>query len=270
MRTLPVYAMAVNAKLLNSTQCGKELTEFQQAIDQQILWSLRVLDACGEPKSGFIYGNNYWLGSKSQCENIRNGDSVIISAEILRNNSRYRHIEDEFPPFEVKFFVAHIRHNSTLQYHIVIPDEDLIILGMCLPASCSKDQLSTLLENLLRNRILFQGELYSADYTLVEVKDLIDDHRWMLSGTFITMTVIVALTLLLMIIGTAYDLLIYQKRLKKDDKYLQDHENDNSQAIVSFHTKFIVCTLSSHGVRLLYVPVFHTKPLHESDTSKGY
>ncbi|XP_015188579.1 PREDICTED: uncharacterized protein LOC107072835 [Polistes dominula] len=185
--TLPVYAMLANAELLNSTQCGKELTEFRQAVDQHILWSLKVIDASGEPRPGFINENNYWLGSKSQCEDAGNRDPLLLSAEILKNNSKYYHNDNEFPPFEVKFFVANFRHNSTLQYHFVIPDEDLIVLGMCLPASCLKDQLSTLLETVFRNRTLFKGELYSADFTLVEVRDLIDDHRWLLSGTFITM-----------------------------------------------------------------------------------
>lgn len=39
------------------------------------------------------------------------------------NNSRYRHVEDEFPPYEFKYFVAYFRHNSTLQYHVRLPNE---------------------------------------------------------------------------------------------------------------------------------------------------
>ncbi|XP_015180903.1 PREDICTED: uncharacterized protein LOC107068712 isoform X2 [Polistes dominula] len=230
IHTLPVYAMLAYSEILNSTECGKELTEFRQAIDQYLLWSLKVIDASGEPTPGFIYGNNYWLGSKDQCEDVGNRNPFMLSEEMLQNNSKFRHIEDEFPPFEVKFFVANFRHNSTLQYHFVIPDEDLIILGMCLPASCSKDQLFILLEVLMRNRTLFKGELYSADFSLVEVRDLIDDHVWLLSGIFITMTIIVTFTILLVIIGTTYDVLINQKRVKKHYRYIQDC--DNLQAIV--------------------------------------
>ncbi|XP_014614943.1 PREDICTED: uncharacterized protein LOC106792923, partial [Polistes canadensis] len=231
IRTMPVYAMLANAEILNSTQCRKELIEFRAAIDHQLLWSLKVIDASGEPKSGFIYGNNYWLGSRSQCEDAKNGDLLVLSEKLIQNNSRYRNIKDELPPFEVRFFVANFRHNSTLQNHVGIPKEDMIILGMCLPSSCSKDQLAILLENVFRKRIIFKGELYSADFTLVEVRDLIDDHRWLLGGTFITMMLIVVLTFLLIIIGTAYDVLIYQKRLKKNDNCPQDRENVNSLTI---------------------------------------
>ncbi|KAI4477475.1 hypothetical protein M0802_014698 [Mischocyttarus mexicanus] len=38
---LPVYAMLTNADLLNSTKCGKELTDFREAIDQHLFWSLK-------------------------------------------------------------------------------------------------------------------------------------------------------------------------------------------------------------------------------------
>ncbi|XP_043488913.1 nose resistant to fluoxetine protein 6-like [Polistes fuscatus] len=197
---------------------------------------MSVIDASGEPESGFIYGNNYWLGSRSQCEDAKNGDLLVLSEELLRNNSRYRNIKEEFPPFEVKFYVANFRHNSTIQYYIPVPKQGLMILGMCLPASCSKKQLSILLENVLRKRTLFKGELYSADFSLVEVRDLMDDYRWLLSGTFITMMVIVILTFILMIMGTAYDVLIYQERLKKNDNCLQDRENVNSLAIEELQT----------------------------------
>ncbi|XP_043504601.1 nose resistant to fluoxetine protein 6-like [Polistes fuscatus] len=228
---LPIYAMLANADLLNSTQCGKELKDFREAVDQKILWALKVIDASGEPMSGFVYGNNYWLGSRSQCEDASNKSPFLLTETELRNNSRYRRIENEFPPYEVKYFVANFRHNSTLQYHVVIPEEDLITLGMCLPASCLKDQLTILLETVFRNRTLLISQLYSADFTLVEVRDLIDDHRWLLNETFITMTIIVLLTFLLMIIGTAYDVLIYRRRLKKYYKYLQTSANINPLTI---------------------------------------
>ncbi|KAI4472873.1 hypothetical protein M0802_016451, partial [Mischocyttarus mexicanus] len=227
IHTIPVYAMLANADLLNSTQCGKELKDLREAIDQKIFWSLKVLDASGEPSPGFVYGNNYWLGNRAQCEDVSNQTPISISEDKLQNNSRYRPVEDEFPPYEVKYFVANFRHNSTLQYHVGLPTDNLIQLGMCLPASCSKDQLVILLETVITNRNLLINELYSVDFTLIEVRDLIDDHQWLLSETFITMTIIVILTLLLMIIGTAYDVLIYQRRLKKYYKRYQNCTNIN-------------------------------------------
>jgi hypothetical protein len=41
IQTTPVYAIASKADLLNSTTCGKELQNFRNAVDQQLLWSLK-------------------------------------------------------------------------------------------------------------------------------------------------------------------------------------------------------------------------------------
>lgn len=84
---------------------------------------LEVLDSSGKSESGFLYGNNYWLGSYNQCHDTMNKVPLRITKQNLLNNTRYRDPEKEFPPFEVHYFVAHFRHNSTLQYHVDIPDE---------------------------------------------------------------------------------------------------------------------------------------------------
>lgn len=40
-RTLPAYAFAQNANLLNGSDCEKDLIEFRKAIDNRKLWSLK-------------------------------------------------------------------------------------------------------------------------------------------------------------------------------------------------------------------------------------
>lgn len=89
-----------------------------------------VLDASGQPKPGFIYGNNFWLGSKSQCYDTANREPLELSPDWLQNNSLYRNIDDEFPPFDLNFFGVHFRHNSTIQYHMQIPLEVSRYLNM--------------------------------------------------------------------------------------------------------------------------------------------
>lgn len=82
-----------------------------------------MLDSSGEPKPGFIYGNNYWLGIRSQCYDSTNKSPLILSERIKLNNSLYRNVKEEFPPFDVHYFVAYFLHNSTLQYHVILPNE---------------------------------------------------------------------------------------------------------------------------------------------------
>ncbi|XP_039306609.1 uncharacterized protein LOC105205282 [Solenopsis invicta] len=117
IQTLPAYVIASKAELLNSTTCGKELQNFRDAIDQRILWSFKILDSSGGFKPGFLYGNNYWLGSRSQCLDTMNRSPLMSLREIL-NNKRYHNPQREVPPFKINYFVAHFRHNSTLQYRL--------------------------------------------------------------------------------------------------------------------------------------------------------
>ncbi|XP_050448535.1 nose resistant to fluoxetine protein 6-like isoform X2 [Cataglyphis hispanica] len=130
------------------------------------------------------------------------------------NNTIYHDLQKKFPPFEVNYFVAHFKHNSTLQYHIKFYTiEDIITLGLCLPASCSINDLSLILKKIFRDRIFSISDLYSMDFKLIEVKNLKDESKWLLYDS-IFFICILALTFFIMIIGTIYDIFVYQKRRK--------------------------------------------------------
>jgi len=74
-----------------------------------------VLDSSGKFKSGFLYGNNFWLGSRSQCLDTMN--PLWMSERKMLNNT-HCDPQKEIPPFQINYFVAHFRHNSMLQYHV--------------------------------------------------------------------------------------------------------------------------------------------------------
>ncbi|XP_018372628.1 PREDICTED: LOW QUALITY PROTEIN: nose resistant to fluoxetine protein 6-like [Trachymyrmex cornetzi] len=222
---LPAYAIASRASVLGSATCATELRDFLDAVDQRILWGLKTLDSSGELKSGFLYGNNFWLGSRSQCLDIMNRTPFEIAKRHILNNTRYRDPQNEFPPFQLNYFVAYIRHNSTLQYHVNILTEDLITLGLCLPASCSTSNISFILEAIFRDRVLLINDLYSVDLNLIQVKNLKDDHQWLLNGAIPFICVLLVLTFTMMISGTIYDIFIYQTYLKAKTKTAVNVEN---------------------------------------------
>ncbi|XP_012528415.1 nose resistant to fluoxetine protein 6 isoform X2 [Monomorium pharaonis] len=216
---LPGYAVAAVALgLLNSTLCEKELLNFRDAVDQRVLWSLRMLDSSGEFQSGFLGGNTYWLGSQSQCFDTMNITPLQLSERLLLNNTLYRDPQKEFPPFKVNYFAAHFKHNSTLQYHINLPNENVITLGLCLPASCSVNDISLILKRIFRDRVLLINDLYSIDFELIQVKDLKNNYKWFISGAILVICVILVLSIFMVIIGTLYDILISQKYLNKKNK----------------------------------------------------
>ncbi|XP_063981119.1 nose resistant to fluoxetine protein 6-like [Diachasmimorpha longicaudata] len=216
--TLPAYAIASRAgSLIRSSPCHQELKLFKEAVDDRTLWSLRVLDSSGQPKSGFLYGNNYWLGSEGQCYDTLNSAPFALSPKILKNNSIYRKSDEELAPFKLNFFVVYIGHNSTLQYHVKQPDENLISLGLCLPATCSTGELSKILVEIFNERTLLIGHLNKMDFTLQEVKNITYDSRPFFNFRMIFMGVLVIITMLIIIVATTYDICIHQKSLRVTD-----------------------------------------------------
>ncbi|XP_076232013.1 nose resistant to fluoxetine protein 6 [Calliopsis andreniformis] len=235
--TLPVYAVVSNLDLLNSNQCKTELQRFRDGVDSGTLWSLRMLDASGEPGSGYTEGNNYWLGQVQQCNYLSANTSLPVSSKVLRNNSLFRDPTLEHPPFELRFFAARMLQNSTMQYHVEIRNENLVTLGLCMPASCTKGEVATLLEKILRDRTLLVSQLYAADFKLIEISDLMDDHQWLLSGKIILIILILSFSVGLVIMGTLYDLLVYQKRLQKKKELIAFENNNTAELKIDAEAK---------------------------------
>ncbi|XP_036138225.1 nose resistant to fluoxetine protein 6 [Monomorium pharaonis] len=221
----PAYVIASKADLLNSTTCGKELQNFRDAVNRRLLWSLKILDSSGGYKPGFLYGNNYWLGSRSQCLDTMNRSPLRISPQKILNDNQYHDPEQEFPPFKINYFVAHFKHN-TFQYHINVFEEDVITLGLCLPASCSINNLSFILKKILHDKSILHTmhNLYFAD--LIQVKDLKNNDKWLSGGALIFICVFLGFCFMTTI-GTIYDILVYQKNIKDNEKNEIDDDIKN-------------------------------------------
>jgi len=58
--------------------------------------------------------------------------------------------------------------------------QDVITLGLCLPASCASNNLSFILEKIFRDSLI--KDLYFTDFHLIQVKDLKDDNEWLTSA----------------------------------------------------------------------------------------
>ncbi|XP_068969037.1 nose resistant to fluoxetine protein 6-like [Bombus flavifrons] len=226
-KILPVYAVLENADLLNSSRCRTDIDEFRNAVDNQILWALRALDTSGVPSGGFVIGNNHWLGDRQGCKLFSENRTVLLSDKIRKNNSIYRNPNEENSPFEFRFFIARARHNSSVQYHVGVEDEDLITLGLCLPASCSIGEVATMLDKVFRNETLFIGKLFNIHFKLIEVSDLVDDRQWLLSGKMISIIGVLLSLCTTVIAATVYDVFVHRKRLNKERGRLTFIELEN-------------------------------------------
>ncbi|CAB0032047.1 unnamed protein product [Trichogramma brassicae] len=192
--------------------------------------SKRVLDSSGVPRAGFVYGNNYWLGSRSQCLDTANRSPLVLRTPYVETN-------DEFPPFRPNYAVAHFRHNSSLQLHVRLPNEDLVTLGLCLPASCQAATIARLLEATFRDDAehrLEHGRLYGAGYKLELVRDLRgDDLGWLLEARLLLVEFLLAGLVVLMCLGTAYEILLGRNNNSSNDKQEKERKclNNNESNV---------------------------------------
>lgn len=62
----------------------------------------------------------------------------------------------------------------------------MITLGLCLPASCSKRDVATMLDKVFHDETLLIGKLFSTGFKLIEVNDLVNDRQWLLSAKMIS------------------------------------------------------------------------------------
>lgn len=53
------------------------------------------MDASGEPKPGFLYGNRFWLGVKSQCLDVHN-----------------EYVDGKSLPFPVNYYAAYLEYKT--------------------------------------------------------------------------------------------------------------------------------------------------------------
>lgn len=129
-----------------------------------------VLDASAQFGSGFLLGNNHWLGSRKGCESARTPFHVTLSdrfERLMKPGIMY-----DLAPFDVDYRIVYAKHNSPWQIEIKFHTENLLHIGVCLPSSCSNFELHNLTQDYLNSRTFDQQDLYEFEAEVLEVKDL--------------------------------------------------------------------------------------------------
>ncbi|CAH1956129.1 unnamed protein product [Acanthoscelides obtectus] len=212
----PLYGIGRLGREASDAKCRKELQELVEDIENKKVWALKALDASGTPEPGFFYGNNLWIGSHFQCVDISNRKPF----EVNKNVPHAAPTPDDYPPFQMAFAMVYARHNSTLQQHTQLPSEWTVQLGLCIPKSCSSDDLKHLSKKYFSEDNLEFQNIYKVKLDVLDVKKLREDAGWffMLPKT-IVFSVIVIITLLCCIVGTILDV----RRHNKEKNLISGH-----------------------------------------------
>ncbi|KAJ4446596.1 hypothetical protein ANN_13293, partial [Periplaneta americana] len=150
---------------------------------------ITVFDANGRYSSQLLWGNYYWLGSYTLCEQLHFNTAL----------------ESSVPPFEGGYSVAHLRINVT---GFLRPPTRDVSLGVCLPASCNRADVLQLVQISAppSTTVLGVRPIPNSEFSL-----------WMEPG-FYLLCVVIGVVAILVAIGTGYDLMLQQRQKQKEEK----------------------------------------------------
>lgn len=79
-----------------------------------------MLDASGRPESGFVWGNNYWLGSKAACDTINTPVSLFLST--VNDRLNFKNLTETESTVPVEYRMVYARHYPKFQVDVRIMD----------------------------------------------------------------------------------------------------------------------------------------------------
>lgn len=166
--------------------------------------SFPVLDSSAHKNPGFILGNGFWLGSAQGCLTTHQPLKLSLSNTIKR--SMKEGLISDVAPFEMEYKVVHLNSNSPWQIDFKIKADPVLHLGLCLPKSCSNEEVFNITRRSIGNGLIEDFKLLEFRPEVFRVKDL------KLNGYYFTRT-----SLLLFVALTSLTLFMYylsQKGLK--------------------------------------------------------
>ncbi|CAH0552702.1 unnamed protein product [Brassicogethes aeneus] len=205
-----------------SSGCRRDVSLYLDGLKRTTNWALKMDDASGRYSNGWFWGNHFWLGSQTLCDNISPGNFNII---INSNNSRNRReaevrgksfspsqamgynpglmVHTSLSPFPVSLYTLRLYLNTTF-----VNEEKHLYLGLCMPHVCTDKDIQNLVEGVAS---------YSKKIT-VKVEAVRSAHNrydiWR-DSTFQILCGVTTVVMVLLIIGTCYDFYIQNLKLKK-------------------------------------------------------
>ncbi|XP_039956789.1 nose resistant to fluoxetine protein 6-like [Bactrocera tryoni] len=232
-RTSVIFGLASMANGSNvNTVCSRQMRHIQRGILRKEPWAMKVLDASATKPSGFVFGQNFWLGSREACGAVKNPVAITLS----KNYQRIMHyaIITERAPFDVDYRVVYLRHNSPWQVEIKMMSEEIIHVGLCLPSVCASHEIEELTRSYLERGLFIENDIYDIRPQLVYVKDLKLNKSFFEKRTFKMMSVFLAFTSLMLLVAAFLRVkpVVEAKREQNSSKVTQESSVDVAQQLL--------------------------------------
>ncbi|XP_052873848.1 nose resistant to fluoxetine protein 6-like [Anopheles cruzii] len=152
-----------------SERCYRELQRVYHGIQQKEIWAMKVLDSSGSQEPGFMWGHNHWIGSEKGCESTRSPLSITLSDRYRRNMKP--NLVSALAPFELDYRIVFAKHHSAWQVEMKFQSENILHIGVCIPRSCTNDELHNLTARYFDENIVLAQDIYEFKPNVLHVKN---------------------------------------------------------------------------------------------------
>ncbi|XP_035904568.1 nose resistant to fluoxetine protein 6-like [Anopheles stephensi] len=198
-----------------SERCYRELQRVYHGIQQKEIWAMKVLDASGSQEPGFMWGHNHWIGSEKGCESTRTPLSITLSDRYRRNMKR--NLVTALAPFELDYRIVFAKHQSAWQVDVKFQSENILHIGVCIPRSCTNDELHNLTARYFDENLVLAQDIYEFKPNVLHVKNTaLDRAFWSKPSVFI-----IGLSL-------AFTLLMVYLAHSREQRLLEEKNNNHT------------------------------------------
>ncbi|XP_044749794.1 uncharacterized protein LOC123310390 [Coccinella septempunctata] len=139
----------VDESLIN-TECGKDLKLLIHDLIKRKKWAIQMIDASAKIGSGLLVGNIHQVGNFDECLDIRvEIDKRMITGQycsILISPKNSSEVSSEFRAFYDPLHIASYVSKKAIKFLRRNVNFLKMSYGICLPSSCSLDNIQTLWE----------------------------------------------------------------------------------------------------------------------------
>ncbi|XP_053674198.1 nose resistant to fluoxetine protein 6-like [Anopheles nili] len=178
-----------------SERCYRELQRVYTGIQQKEIWAMKVLDASGSQEPGFMWGHNHWIGSEKGCQTTRSPLSITLSDRYRRNMKR--NLVSALAPFDFEYRMVFAKHRSAWQVEVKFQSENILHIGVCIPRSCTNDELHNLTARYFDENLVLAQDIYEFKPNVLHVKNTTLGHTFWAKPSVFIIGIVLAFTLLM-------------------------------------------------------------------------
>ncbi|XKL67399.1 hypothetical protein PGB90_002890 [Kerria lacca] len=193
--------------------CAARMFEYLKALHNRTVWADRMADSTGRYSSQFFFGNDFWLGSRTECRELQNKDYNKI-----------------VPPFPVHFYVSKFTLQLENKGHSY---NRLLSIGLCLPKECSTTDIKMILEEDAK---LFKSINPSRLVNVLSVRAVPSEYSIFADKKLHLVLVILSTVIALAIIGSFYEISLKHKRNVWHKKHRASVITNNNEGDVKIIT----------------------------------